>query len=59
MIFKNTLLYLADNSGPKTALCLNISKKKIGYLSDILWVEIKKKFLKKKKIKYKIIIIRK
>ena len=55
MIFKNTLLHLADNSGPKTALCLNISKKKIGYLSDILGVVIKKKFLKKKKIKKNIL----
>ena len=55
MIYRNTVLYLADNSGPKKALCLNISKKRIGYLADIIGVVIKKKFLKKKKIKKNIL----
>ena len=53
MIFKNSRLFVADNSGPKKAKCLDIKKKKIGYLADILIVAIKKKLKKKKKIKKK------
>ena len=55
MIYKNTYLILADNSGPKKIKCLNVSKKKIGFLADLLVVVIKKKFLKKKKIKKNIL----
>lgn len=51
MIYKNSTLLIADNSGPKNAKCLNILKKKIGFLADILIVRIKKKFKNKKKIK--------
>ena len=51
MIFKNSRLFVADNSGPKKAKCLDIKKKKIGYLADILIVAIKKKLKKKKKKK--------
>jgi predicted dinucleotide-binding enzyme len=36
MIFRETRLLVADNSGPKKAKSLNIKKKKIGYLADIL-----------------------
>ena len=43
MIFKTSNIYIADNTGPKKAKCLNIKKKKIGYLADILTVVIKKK----------------
>jgi len=55
MIFKNSRLFVADNSGPKKAKCLDIKKKKIGYLADILIVAIKKKLKKKKKIKKNIL----
>lgn len=55
MIFKNTYLLIGDNTGPKTAKCLNIKKKKIGFLSDILTVAIKKKYKKKKKLKKNIL----
>jgi len=49
MILKNTKLFLADNSGPKKIKCLKINKKTVGYLSDVVTVIIKKKYLKKKK----------
>ena len=49
MIFKNSKILVADNTGPKKAKCLNIKKKKIGFLSDILVIAIKKKKKKKKK----------
>ena len=49
MIYKNSTLLIADNSGPKNAKCLNILKKKIGFLADILIVRIKKKFKNKKR----------
>ena len=55
MIFKNTFLKLADNTGPKTVKCLNIKNKSIGFLSDIVTVVLKKRFLKKKKIKKNIL----
>ena len=42
MIYKNTIINIADNSGPKKAKVLNIKKKKIGYIGDILVVSIKK-----------------
>ena len=51
MVYKQTSLILADNSGPKKVKCLNIKKKLIGFLADIIVVVVKKKFLKKKKIK--------
>ena len=50
MIFKNSKLKVTDNSGPKAGKCLNIKKKKIGYLADILNIVIKKKLKRKKKI---------
>ena len=49
MVFKNSSLIVCDNSGPKKAKCLNIHKKKIGYLADILTIVIKKKLKRKKK----------
>ena len=55
MVFKNTVLRLSDNSGPKKVKCLNIKKNLIGYLADIIVVVIKKKFLRKKKIKKNIL----
>jgi len=55
MIFKNTVIKLADNSGPKKVKCLGLKKKLIGYISDIVIVVIKKKFLQKKKIKKNIL----
>ena len=55
MIFKTSKIYIADNTGPKKAKCLNIKKKKIGYLADILTVVIKKKFKKIKKLKKNIL----
>ena len=55
MIYKNTVITLADNSGPRKVKCLNIKKKLIGYLADIIVTVIKKKFLKKKKIKKNIL----
>ena len=55
MIYKNTIIHVADNSGPKKAKSLNIKKKKIGYLADILVVAIKKKIKYKKKVKKKYI----
>jgi large subunit ribosomal protein L14 len=55
MIFRETRLLVADNSGPKKAKCLNIKKKKIGYLADILTVVIKKKLKRKKKLKKNIL----
>ena len=48
MIFQNSKIIIADNTGPKKAKCLNIKKKPIGFLSDILTVAIKKKKKKKK-----------
>jgi len=46
MIFKNTKLIVADNSGPKKVKCLNIMfKKNIGYLADIVSIIVKKKNL--------------
>jgi ribosomal protein L14 len=63
MIYKNSYLDIIDNSGPKKAKCLNIKRKKIGYLADLLVVTIKKKFRGRKKIKknilYSIFIISK
>jgi ribosomal protein L14 len=63
MIYKNSYLDIIDNSGPKKAKCLNIKRKKIGYLADLLVVTIKKKFKGRKKIKknilYSIFIISK
>ena len=56
MIYKNTQLKIADNTGPKKAKCINISKKKIGYLADLLVIAIKKKFIKRKKIKKNILL---
>jgi large subunit ribosomal protein L14 len=55
MVFQDTILFLADNSGPKKVKCLNIKKKKIGYLADILVVVVKKRFLRRKKIKKNIL----
>ena len=55
MIFKNSYIFVGDNTGPKTGKCLNINKKKIGYLGDILTIAIKKKFKKKKKLKKNIL----
>ena len=43
MIYKNSILFIADNTGPKKAKCLNIRKKKIGFLANILKIVIKKK----------------
>ena len=51
MIYKNTIINIADNSGPKKAKVLNIKKKKIGYIGDILVVSIKKKSNIKKNLK--------
>jgi len=51
MVYQNTFLKIADNSGPKEVKCLNIKKKFIGYISDILVVIIKKKFVQRKKVK--------
>ena len=56
MIYKNTKLIVADNTGPKKAKCLNIRKKNIGFLADILKVVIKKKLKRKKKLKKNILI---
>jgi large subunit ribosomal protein L14 len=55
MIFKNSKILVADNTGPKKAKCLNIKKKKIGFLSDILVIAIKKKKKRKKKLKKNIL----
>jgi len=55
MIFKNSKLKVTDNSGPKAGKCLNIKKKKIGYLADILTIVIKKKLKRKKKLKKNIL----
>ena len=55
MVYKNTFLKIADNTGPRYAKCLGIKKKSIGYLADIILVVIKKRFLKKKKIKKNIL----
>jgi large subunit ribosomal protein L14 len=55
MIYKNTIIHVADNSGPKKAKSLNIKKKKIGYLADILIIAIKKKLNIKKKLKKNIL----
>jgi ribosomal protein L14 len=57
MIFQNSKIIIADNTGPKKAKCLNIKKKNIGFLSDILIVTIKKKKKKKKKLKINILPI--
>ena len=56
MIYKNSILFIADNTGPKKAKCLNIRKKKIGFLADILKIVIKKKLKRKKKLKKNILI---
>ena len=56
LVFTNTSLKISDNSGPKKAKCLNIKKKKIGYLADILTIFIKKKLKRKKKLKKNILI---
>ena len=56
MVFKNSSLIVCDNSGPKKAKCLNIHKKKIGYLADILTIVIKKKLKRKKKLKKNILL---
>lgn len=55
MVYINTFLNIADNTGPKQAKCLNIKKKPIGFLADIILIVIKKRFLKKKKIKKNIL----
>jgi large subunit ribosomal protein L14 len=55
MIFKNSKILVADNSGPKKAKCLNIKKKKIGFLADILVIAIHRKKKRKKKIKKNIL----
>ena len=55
LVFTNTSLKISDNSGPKKAKCLNIKKKKIGYLADILTIVIKKKLKRKKKLKKNIL----
>lgn len=55
MVIKRTNLKLADNSGPKKIKCLKIKTKNIGYISDVITVIIKKKFLRKKKIKSNIL----
>jgi large subunit ribosomal protein L14 len=55
MIYKITKLFLADNSGPKKAKSLDSKKIKTSYLTDIITIVIKKKFLKKKKIKKNIL----
>jgi ribosomal protein L14 len=55
MILKKTKLFLADNSGPKKIKCLKVNKKLIGYLSDVVTVIVKKKYLKRKKIKSNIL----
>ena len=56
MVYINTFLNIADNTGPKQAKCLNIKKKPIGFLADIILIVIKKRFLKKKKNKKKYFI---
>lgn len=55
MILKSTTLNIADNSGPKKVKCLNLKKKLVGYLADIIIVVIKKKFLKRRRIKKNIL----
>ena len=57
LVFTNTSLKISDNSGTKKAKCLNIKKKKIGYLADILTIVIKKKLKQKKKLKKNIFFI--
>jgi large subunit ribosomal protein L14 len=53
MVFKETLLGVADNSGAKLALCIKVLGKPIGYPGAILIVTLKhavaKKFRSKKK----------
>ena len=46
MVIKRTNLKLADNSGPKKIKCLKIKTKNIGYISDVITVIIKKKFIR-------------
>ena len=55
MIYKNTIIHVGDNSGPKKAKSLNIKKKKIGFLAYILVVAVKKKLNIKKKLKKNIL----
>jgi large subunit ribosomal protein L14 len=54
LIFKESLLHIADNSGAKRVLCIKVLNKPIGYPGVILISAIKyaipKKFRNKKKV---------
>lgn len=53
MIYSETILNVADNSGAKTVKCLRIVKKQNGSLGDIIKLTLKKFTVSKKLIKGK------
>ncbi len=56
MIYPNTIIHIADNSGPKKAKSLNIKKKKNRLFSWYFSCSYKKKYIEyKKKVKKKYI----
>lgn len=53
MIFSETILNTADNSGAQTVKCLMIVKKPVGFLGDVIKLTLKKFVTSKKLIKGK------
>ncbi len=53
MVYSETILNVADNSGAKTVKCLMIVKKPIGFLGDIIKLTLRKFVASKKLIKGK------
>jgi len=53
MIYPETLLNVADNSGAKTAKCLIVVKKPIGFLGDVIKITLRRFTASKKLIKGK------
>jgi large subunit ribosomal protein L14 len=53
MIYSETILNVADNSGAKTVKCLMVIKKPIGFLGDVIKLTLRKFTASKKLIKGK------
>lgn len=53
MIFSETILNTADNSGAQSVKCLMIVKKPVGFLGDVIKLTLKKFVASKKLIKGK------
>ena len=53
MIYSETILNVADNSGAKTVKCLMVVKKPIGFLRDVIKLTLRRFTASKKLIKGK------